>query len=92
MKTAKTERATEQKPAAQVGTETTSMAHLSESPFDKQLAADAAFAAQFNELESVLRAAANAKLASVERAEQLTQDDFSVYVNARADSSLVGPG
>jgi hypothetical protein len=56
--------------------------------FAKKLASDPALAARCEAVVSELRNAANEDLKAVERSEQLTSEDFAIYINARADSTV----
>ena len=60
-----------------------------QSYFAQRLASDSALAARCEAVVNQLRNAANEELRAVERSEQLTSDDFAIYINARADSALV---
>jgi hypothetical protein len=58
------------------------------SVFAKKLASDPELAARCEAVATELRDAAKEELKAVERSEQLTSEDFAVYINARADSAL----
>jgi hypothetical protein len=68
--------------------EPTSQKREKRSYFGKRLAADPTLAARCEAVVSELRNAANEELKAVERSEQLTSEDFAIYINARADTTV----
>lgn len=61
-----------------------------DSQFARTLAANSALAAWCSEVEERVRSAAADDIDAVEQSEQLTREDFSIYINARTDNSLAG--
>lgn len=63
------------------------MAEL-KSEFAKKLAANAELSAWCEQVADSIRAAAGEDTRATESSEQLTREDFAVYINARTDNSL----
>ena len=61
-----------------------------DSEFARTLAGNSTLAAWCSEVEERVRSSAADDIEAVERSEQLTREDFSVYINARTDNSLAG--
>ena len=58
------------------------------SEFSKKLAEDEQLASWCEEVAANIRAAATEAIEATEQSEQLTREDFAVYINARTDNSL----
>lgn len=58
------------------------------SEFSKKLAADEELASWCEEVAANIRTAATDDIEATEQSEQLTREDFAVYINARTDNSL----
>ena len=68
-------------------TERSSMAET-KSEFARKLASDEKLAAWCEEVAESIRAAVSDDIKATESSEQLTREDFAVYINARTDNSL----
>lgn len=60
------------------------------SEFARTLASNSTLAEWCSEVENRVRSAAADDIEAVDRSEQLTREDFSIYINARTDNSLAG--
>jgi DNA-binding transcriptional regulator YiaG len=65
-----------------------SMSEENRSQFSRKLESDPELAERSSHVAKRVRDAANEEVQAVERSERLTQADFPVYINARADNSL----
>ncbi len=60
------------------------------SQFARRLAADQTSNSTSSLVVQTLKEAANEEIDAVERSEQLSREDYAVYINARTDNSLPG--
>ena len=60
------------------------------SQFARRLAADQTSNSTSYLVVQTLKEAANEEIDAVERSEQLSREDYAVYINARTDNSLPG--
>jgi len=66
------------------------MSREMKSQFARRLAADQTSNSTSYLVVQTLKEAANEEIDAVERSEQLSREDYAVYINARTDNSLPG--
>jgi DNA-binding transcriptional regulator YiaG len=66
------------------------MSRQLKSQFARRLASDKTSNSSSFLIVQTLKQAANDEIEAVERSEQLSRDDYAVYINARTDNSLPG--
>ena len=59
-----------------------------DSEFERTVAANASLSDWCSQVEARVRSSAADEVEAVEQSEQLTKEDFSIYINARTDNSL----